>query len=128
MVEDFSEYKYPHERGELAQITPADMAKADEVLFASYGGAMYEGDAVVLFQRDGKLYEVHGGHCSCYGLEDQWTPAEVTWPALAMRRPKPDEYASFLHDHGSDAQQAFWKLVYDRMPGPTLYPEIPRAS
>jgi len=47
-----------------------------DVLLASYSYENYEGDAFVLFRdiRDGKLYEVHGGHCSCYGLEDQWDP------------------------------------------------------
>lgn len=50
----------------------------EKVLFASYnecGG--YDGDAWVLFEKDGQLYEVHGGHCSCYGLEGQWVPEAV---------------------------------------------------
>ena len=38
-----------------------------------------------LFERDGKLYEVFGGHCSCYGLEDQWKPEETTTAALRYR-------------------------------------------
>ena len=42
------------------------------ILFASYGQGGYEGDAWVLFEEDGKLFEVNGGHCSCYGLEGQW--------------------------------------------------------
>jgi hypothetical protein len=37
------------------------------ILFASYGCANYSGDAWVLFEQDGKLYEVNGSHCSCYG-------------------------------------------------------------
>jgi len=47
-----------------------------DVLLASYSYENYSGDAFVLFRdtRDGKLYEVHGGHCSCYGLEGQWDP------------------------------------------------------
>lgn len=47
------------------------------VLFASYGCANYSGDAFVLFERDGKLYEVNGSHCSCYGLEGQFEPEET---------------------------------------------------
>ncbi|MCK9505440.1 MAG: hypothetical protein M0Q95_14825 [Porticoccaceae bacterium] len=47
------------------------------VLLASYGTPNYEGHAFVLFERSGKLYEVNGSHCSCYGLEGQWKP-EVT--------------------------------------------------
>lgn len=31
-----------------------------------------------LFERDGKLYEVNGSHCSCYGFEGQWKPEETT--------------------------------------------------
>jgi len=55
------------------------------VLLASYGCANYEGNAFVLFQRDGKLYEVHGSHCSCYGLEDQWSPEETNLASLQHR-------------------------------------------
>lgn len=41
-------------------------------LFASYGTDNYSGDAYVLFEKEGKLYEVTGSHCSCYGLEGQF--------------------------------------------------------
>ena len=47
------------------------------VLFASYGEDNYSGDAFVLFERDGKLFEVNGSHCSCYGLEGQFEPEET---------------------------------------------------
>jgi hypothetical protein len=76
-----------------------------EVLFASYGGAAYEGDALVIFERDGKLYEVNGYHCSCYGLEGQWSPEETTWEALAERR---------LRNHDNDAIVALAVLVNER--------------
>lgn len=42
------------------------------ILFASYGNEEYEGVAFVIFEKDGKLFEVNASHCSCYGLEDQW--------------------------------------------------------
>lgn len=59
----------------------------DSVLIASvYEVESYEGSAFVLFEKGGKLYEVNGSHCSCYGLEDQWEPTETTWKALAMRK------------------------------------------
>lgn len=48
--------------------------KGAEVLLASYAYEDYSGAAFVLFRRDGVLYEVHGSHCSCYGLEGQWEP------------------------------------------------------
>jgi hypothetical protein len=56
-----------------------------EILLASYGTPGYEGYAFVLFRRDGKLYEVNGSHCSCFGLEDQWRPEETTVGALRHR-------------------------------------------
>jgi len=59
--------------------------KDAEILLASYGTPSYEGYAFVLFRRDGKLYEVNGSHCSCYGLEGQWDPEETTVDALRHR-------------------------------------------
>lgn len=56
-----------------------------QFLVARYDQECYEGSAFVLFRKDGKLYEVHGSHCSCYGLEGQWAPEETDWKALAMR-------------------------------------------
>lgn len=55
------------------------------ILVASYTYESYEGSAYVLFERDGKLYEVHGGHCSCYGLEGQWDPEEAEIAAVRHR-------------------------------------------
>lgn len=52
------------------------------VLFAVYTQEDYEGDAFVVFEQHGKLYEVHGGHCSCHGLEGQWEPEETSAEAL----------------------------------------------
>lgn len=59
-----------------------------EVLVASYTYEDYSGSAYVLFRRDGKLFEVHGGHCSCYGLEGQWEPEETTKEAILHRLDK----------------------------------------
>lgn len=39
----------------------------------------------MLFEKDGKLYEVNGGHCSCYGLEGQWNPDDVMLEELENR-------------------------------------------
>lgn len=71
-----NEQPKPHERPEFQDI---------DVLFASYTYRDYEGDAFVLFRKDGKLFEVNGGHCSCYGLEGQWEPEETTIEALEHR-------------------------------------------
>jgi hypothetical protein len=53
-----------------------------EILFAWYSYEDYNGEAVVIFKENGKLYEVRGSHCSCYGLEDQWQPEETFIEAL----------------------------------------------
>lgn len=58
------------------------------ILFASYTQGYYEGDAWVLFEKDGKLFEVDGGHCSCYGLEGQFEPKEVSLEELEHRLTK----------------------------------------
>jgi len=55
------------------------------MLFAWYGGGDYDGSAFVLFEDGGKLYEVSGSHCSCYGLEGQWGPEETLVEALVHR-------------------------------------------
>lgn len=39
---------------------------------------MYDGSAYVLFEKNNKLFEVYGGHCSCFGLEGQFNPEEIT--------------------------------------------------
>lgn len=54
------------------------------ILFACYFYEYYDGDAYVIFEENGKLYDVRGGHCSCYGLEGQFNPNETTAEALRM--------------------------------------------
>lgn len=55
------------------------------ILFASYSYENYSGDAYVLFEKNGKLFEVFGSHCSCYDLEGQFEPDEVSLEELNMR-------------------------------------------
>ena len=55
------------------------------VLLASYGTPSYEGDAFVLFEQGGELYEVNASHCSCDGLEGQWGPEKPSVAALMHR-------------------------------------------
>jgi len=58
------------------------------ILFASYNQANYEGKAWVLLEKEGKLFEVNGEHCSCYGVEGQWEPKQVSLEALKHRLEK----------------------------------------
>lgn len=46
----------------------------EEVLVARYDQEGYEGSALVIFRQGNQIFTVEGGHCSCYGLEDQWEP------------------------------------------------------
>jgi hypothetical protein len=55
------------------------------ILFAVYETPGYEGDAIVIGSRDGVLFEVHGSHCSCYGLEDQWDEETTDKEILTVR-------------------------------------------
>jgi hypothetical protein len=111
MINDFFERDYITK---ARKPLPPEFPSEDEILFASYGGGMYEGDAVVLYRKDGKLYEVQGSHCSCYGLENQWEPEETSIAALALRKRKDDEYPHayhFLDEHEDTAVAAYWALV-----------------
>lgn len=54
------------------------------IIVAIYDKDSYEGQAFVLFEKDGKLYEVNEYHCSCNGLEN-WEPEETTKKALILR-------------------------------------------
>lgn len=91
-------------------VPDAQLLKDEEVLFASYGGYAYEGDAIVVFERDGFLYEARGGHCSCNGLEDQWSPEETSWQSLAMSGPSAGE-------HGAEVARAYEEMVQEHLPG-----------
>lgn len=75
---------------------PLNALDGCRVLLAYYhvGGYGCDGSAFVLFEKDGKLYEVNGSHCSCHGLSEtdysgsspsQWDPEETTVEALEHR-------------------------------------------
>lgn len=80
---------YPNVKSWLSKKSRMKVAieewKPINILFASYGQDNYSGDAFVLFERDKKLFEVNGSHCSCYGLEGQWSPEETTLEAIVLR-------------------------------------------
>jgi len=111
MVKDFADSQYNYEMKKYEYPPIEGMATDDEVLYAQYGNGSYDGCCRVLFARDGKLYRVDGSHCSCYGLESQWSPEETSWAAEAMRPRKFDNY-----DMSEAAQAAFWALVDAHVP------------
>ncbi len=49
-----------------------------EVIYAHYEQDSYDGYANVVFMSGSQFYYSEGSHCSCYGLEDQWSPEEIT--------------------------------------------------
>lgn len=57
------------------------------IIYANYESADYEGWATVYFydKSTQKYYEVYGSHCSCYGLENQWSPEEIVFKELENR-------------------------------------------
>lgn len=74
-----------------------------EIIYAVHDAEIDGGSAFVLFERDGRLYEVNGSHCSCYGLEHQWEPEETSMEALRLRKWAVDGY---LMEEAFDAYYA----------------------
>jgi hypothetical protein len=73
----------------------------NEVIFASYGSQCYDGDAIVIFERQGKYYTSEGGHCSCSGLEGQWEMIETSKEIMKDREISENyhpELVEFLKD------------------------------
>ncbi|HRA72740.1 MAG TPA: hypothetical protein PLB11_07940 [Flavobacterium sp.] len=92
--EEYRAEKSPYQNEELWLEKKLKMTEAikryeeNNILFASYGTDNYSGDAFVLFEKYGKLYEVNGSHCSCYELEGQFKPEETTLESIEMRLTK----------------------------------------
>jgi len=83
LAEHFKVDQYANDFQDFDSVVSAYNANVTEddiiILYASYTYEDYSGSSEVYFydKRDGLFYEVHGGHCSCYGLEDQWEPEEI---------------------------------------------------
>lgn len=109
MQRDWFSIPYNQNTNQRMEYTfPASFPTIDELLFASYGGNSYLGDAIVIWKRDGKLYENVGGHCSCYGLQDQWEPEETSVSALAKRD---YSHSVYLCNQDPESVKAYWDLV-----------------
>ena len=92
VAEVWESYDLLEQRGILKDL------QGSAILHHRYESEGYEGSAFTVYTKDSKIYEVHGSHCSCFGLEDQWEPEETTIAALKLRVPdpgsneKPSEY------------------------------------
>lgn len=78
-----------------------------KILLATYTYADYSGSAFVLYIENGKLYEVHGSHCSCYGLEGQWDAEETTPEALKFRVERDCYFDGFTKEEVLNAIQRY---------------------
>lgn len=68
---------------EQYRITDEDL-QGVEILYAGYQGGCWDGRALVLFKKNNTFYVVDSSHCSCFDLEDQWSPIETNEAALKM--------------------------------------------
>lgn len=99
-MREFSDHNWGSDAPRVIEDFPTD----DEILFASYAPGCYCGDATVVFQRDGKFYMAEGSHCSCYGLEGQWSPSEIDPAQLLTYK--------LNEDHGAEVQNAFGAMAH----------------
>jgi len=76
-------------RDDLVVYYGTDVPPEEDIVFAEYDCPPYAGSALIVFTKDGKLYENNDSHCSCYGLED-WDPEETSIEALRMRKNWPN--------------------------------------
>lgn len=85
IVEEFSSYDWS-EKTPTKKVPPG-FPTEDEILLAVMHEDMYEGSAVVIFERDGKLYEQESSHCSCNSHSDcEWEHVKpITEDYLKMR-------------------------------------------
>ena len=73
----WTEGNHSWERGDIANHFQTDIGPEPKFVYAVYSTPAYSGSATILFKRGRYWYEVEGGHCSCYGLEDQWRPQKI---------------------------------------------------
>lgn len=82
--DEYSKKRLKEAKEKIREVLTTSL-KGVNLLFSYYSYENYEGSAFVLFEKEGKLYEVNGSHCSCYGLENQWSPEEVMLEELEHR-------------------------------------------
>lgn len=116
MLRDFARGEWNSAKRDYDSREIPDFPTDEEVLFATYDTGEYEGQAHIFYMRDGKLYETSAGHCSCNGLEDNFTTgSEVTWKALDLRLKELDDRWGFLCKADQATRDAFRKLVTEQI-------------
>ena len=61
---------------DVARQFSIDMPEPEEVLLAIYEIDSYDGEAMVVYRQGNNYFLASGNHCSCFGLENQWSPEE----------------------------------------------------
>lgn len=106
VLKEFSKGKYNYDTGKYDQVDIPGFPEDGQILFADYSSGGYDGHVRVIYQEpDGELKIVDGGHCSCYGLEDQWEPKPTTRAALGMMWRDTDYFV-----HSEEAVRAFQEM------------------
>ena len=92
LAENYSGDKSGFDYGDICE---ADIEKANDLLknmevlvaYQSVGSWGCDSSAFFLLKdkTDGKMFEVHGSHCSCFGFEGQLQLEETTIEALKFR-------------------------------------------
>jgi hypothetical protein len=112
MVNELHRGEYDYQtRSYKPVVIPEDFPTDEQVLFATYDYGDYCGDATIIYERDGKIYEQVGGHCSCYGInESMGDPHETSREALGMRKFSPS------YDVTKEAQDYYHSLFPEFTP------------
>ena len=89
---DLDSYKYNEVVDKISHDFQVEKSELDkmEFLIAYIEEANWEGTAYCLVRdrETGSLYEIHGGHCSCNGFEEQWIPQIISKEYL-LSKPSP---------------------------------------
>ena len=75
------------------------------IAYESVGSWGCDSSSFFLFKdKEGKLYEMHGSHCSCYGFEDQFRLEETESKALwyRMNQSKRGVFSPGGYDYNED--------------------------
>jgi len=85
-IKQHLELQYSGEGLDVAEVSKALENLEVLVAYESVGSWGCDSTSFFLFKDNkGKLYEMHGSHCSCYGFEDQFKLEETERQALWYR-------------------------------------------
>jgi hypothetical protein len=85
------------------EINREDLNKYN-VVYCYYLYENWTGNSELLLEKDGKLFVVSASHCSCYGLERQFEPEEISVKEIEETK---------IHSHWDDDMQKFWLFAKD---------------